>query len=68
MSPFFRSVRFRLTLWYSAILGLVLVLFALMLYATVRYQLLHHHDDGLRETARSVVSILEREPDCAHLT
>ncbi len=68
MSPFFRSVRFRLTLWYSAILGLVLVLFALVLYATVRYQLLHHHDDGLRETARSVVSILEREPDCVHLT
>jgi len=68
MSPFFRSVRFRLTLWYSAILGLVLVVFALVLYATVRYQLLHHHDDGLKETARSVVSILEREPDCAHLT
>jgi heavy metal sensor kinase len=65
---FFRSVRFRLTCWYSAVLAVVLVTFGALIYGVVRYQSLHHHDDSLRAAGENVVSILGRQPDCATLT
>lgn len=65
---FFRSIRFRLTCWYSGILAAVLVTFGVVLYGAVRYQSIHHHDDSLRAAARAVTAILAREPDCATLT
>lgn len=68
MMRFVHSVRFRLTCWHSAILASVLVSFGVVLYGTVSYQILHHHDDALKEVSRSVVSILGRQPDCATLT
>lgn len=66
--PILRSVRVRLTCWYSAILAGVLVVFGISLYGAVRRQSLHHHDDSLQAAARSVLAILERQPDCALLT
>lgn len=68
MRPFFHSVRFRLACWYGLVQAVVLVVFWLLLYGTARYQGLHHHDESLREAANTVISILERQPDCATLT
>jgi heavy metal sensor kinase len=68
MTGAFQSVRFRLACWFSLALVLVLIVFWAILYGVVRHQSLHHHDDSLRESAQSVISILEREPDCASLT
>jgi len=68
MPAFVHSIRFRLTCWYSAILAVVLIGFSGTLYGIVLYQSLHHHDDSLRSVAGEVVSILRRQPDCAHLT
>ena len=65
---FLHSLRFRLTCWYSAVLAVVLVSFGVALYGAVRYQSLHHHDDSLQAAARTVISILGRQPDCATLT
>jgi len=68
MLAFVHSMRFRLTCWYSAILAVVLIGFSSILYGIVRYQSMHHHDDSLRSVAGDVVSIVSRQPDCAHLT
>ena len=65
---FSRSVRFRLTCWYSAVLTVVLVAFGALIYGVVRYQSLHHHDDALRAAGGNVKEILGRQPDCATLT
>ena len=65
---FIRSVRFRLTCWYSAVLAVVLVVFGALIYGVVLYQSLHHHDDSLRAAGGYIKEILGREPDCATLT
>lgn len=64
---FLRSLRARLTGWYSGVLALVLVGFGMLLYSVVRYQYLHHHDDGLQQGARAALAILALRPDCASL-
>lgn len=68
MNRVFHSVRFRLACWHSLVLAVLLVVFWVLLYQTVKYQGVHHHDDSLRAAARTVIAILEREPDCASLT
>ena len=67
MKPFRGSLRLRLTAWYTSLLAAAMLAFAVLVFTAVRHELLHHHDDDLRETARSVVAILDRQQDCATL-
>jgi signal transduction histidine kinase len=52
------SLRARLTLWYSGVLLLSLMLFALLLYAVFARQLHRHHDAELATDAARVNSFL----------
>jgi heavy metal sensor kinase len=47
---------------------MILAVFAALIYGVVRDELIRHHDTNLRDTARSVESILSLEPDCETLT
>ena len=62
------TLRWRLTLWYSASLALGLLLLGGLIYGLVRYQLLRHHDPALEEAAAEVEAVLSQQPDCEHLT
>lgn len=68
MSALLHSLRFRLTLWYTLALALVLTLSGLLTYFTVRYQLLGHHDVPLKDAAAEVRRVLSQEQDCRDLT
>ena len=68
MKRLFLGLRFRLTIWYSLTLALVLGGFGTLLYGVVRYELLGHHDAELRAIAARVAGVLSREPDCEHLS
>jgi len=63
------SIRLRLTLWYTSMLGITLVLFGLLLYGTVSYSLHDEVDRTLQARARQVQSTLQsvfeaqRDPD-----
>jgi heavy metal sensor kinase len=57
----FSSVRFRLTLWFTAVLGLVLVLFASSVYYAVRRDAFARLDSGLASVLQVVSLSLEHE-------
>jgi signal transduction histidine kinase len=48
----FRTVRFRLSLWYSGILAVILLISSLVLYLSVRHSLLTPIDQGLQQNAQ----------------
>lgn len=62
------TLRFRLAAWCALVLALVLAAFGALLYGTVRYQLVRHHDAQLDHAAQSVEQILSEQPDCEQLT
>ncbi|MDP2876728.1 MAG: heavy metal sensor histidine kinase [Holophaga sp.] len=68
MISFPRTLRFRLTVWYSFALTLVLAAFGLLVYQTMSHRLLQHHDEPLREMGTAVVHILNEHEDCHDLT
>ena len=63
-----RTLRVRLTVWYSLALTLVLATFGFLVYQTTRHRLLQHHDEPLREMGAAVVHILNEHEDCHDLT
>lgn len=58
------TLRFRVAVWYAAILSVILAVFGGLVYAHMRYQLVRHHDVDLIEMARDVAAVLaeSREP------
>lgn len=62
-----RTLRFRLTVWYGAVLTFLLVLFGAVVYGTVQHKTIHHHDEPLAEMAAAVVHILNEQEDCHDL-
>ena len=48
------SIRLRLTLWYTSLLGITLVLSGLLMYFTVRYSLHNEVDHNLETRARQI--------------
>ena len=61
------SIRVKMTLGFALFLGALMFTSGAALYGIVRYQLFHHHDPSLIETAAQVERILSRQDDCAHL-
>ncbi|WP_243372266.1 ATP-binding protein [Geotalea sp. SG265] len=53
---FFRSIRFRLTLWYLVTLALILLLFSTFIYLTISNRLYAEVDRGLLAIAEAVAS------------
>jgi heavy metal sensor kinase len=53
---FFKSIRFRLTLWYAVTLGVILFLFSALLYLKLRDQLYREVDGELLAIAESLAS------------
>ncbi|MBI1919860.1 MAG: HAMP domain-containing protein [Geobacter sp.] len=51
---FFRSIRFRLTLWYAVTIAVVLCLFSSFLYVTFRKELFKEVDEGILLIAESL--------------
>ena len=68
MAPFRRTLRFRLTAWYSAALASFMLAFTLLAYGLVHQRLVHHHDGSLKEIAGQTLQILSEQSDCEHLT
>ncbi len=56
------TFRTRLTLWYVAILGATLVLFAVLLYAALARSLYRHHDAELAASASQIQALLNARP------
>lgn len=57
----FDSVRVKLTLWYLAVLALVLIAFSAVIYALLRQSLYERLDAGLRVEIRAMAAAMERE-------
>lgn len=57
------TLRFRLTLWYTALLAVVLLLFALGFHVVVARVLYDEVDDTLRSQAEQIVSIFQGNID-----
>jgi heavy metal sensor kinase len=62
----FSSVRARLTLWYTGVLALVLISFALAGYAFLSYTLNRRTDDALAEMANAFAATLSNEETDSH--
>lgn len=63
MSAFFRSVRFRLTVWFVVALFLIILAFSLGIYTFVRSSLWKQMDHRLDEDLVTVETLLREEPD-----
>jgi two-component system heavy metal sensor histidine kinase CusS len=61
------TIRRKLTLWYGAVLALVLAAFSVAVYFTMRHQLLQRIDLGLSEELADVLSEVRRARDDAGL-
>jgi heavy metal sensor kinase len=61
------SIRWRLTLWYVAVLAVVVAAFGAAVYITARHQLLERIDGGLREELADVLFEVERAQSDAGL-
>lgn len=59
------TVRWRLTLWYTGVLAVVLMGFGAAIYFTMRHQLMGRIDDGLVEELADVMSEVDRATDRA---
>ena len=57
----FDSVRTRLTLWYTAVLALSLIAFALLVYYAAAGIFYARQDESLRSTAETVASAYLQE-------
>src|SRR5882762_10084587 len=62
----FSSVRVRLTLWYTGVLALVLVAFALAGYFFLSFTLNRRTDDALGEIANALASTLADDERDGH--
>lgn len=62
MSVFFRSVRFRLTVWFVVALFLIILAFSLGIYALVRSSLRKQLDQRLDKDFVTVETLLREEP------
>ena len=61
------SIRMRLTLWYSLVLLAGLAAFGTGIWLVVRHSLFASLDDGLREQAKGLVTVLRSYPSPAEL-
>lgn len=61
------NIRWKLTLWYGGVLAVVLVLFSLTIFLTLRYQLLERTDHGLTEELSDVRYEVRRADDTGEL-
>jgi heavy metal sensor kinase len=68
LHPFFRGIRWKLTLWYALILALLLSAFSAAVYWTMRHHLLERIDEALVEELADVQSEIDRASDSAGLS
>jgi heavy metal sensor kinase len=68
MRATFRTLRFRISLWYAILLSVVLLAFGGLTHSVVRYQVLRHHDEEMETSAADVQRVLSQQEDCEHLT
>jgi len=57
------SVRFRLTLWYSLVLALIVVIFSVSIYFFVKGRLFRQMDHQLRRDLAALTEVVTKEPD-----
>jgi len=50
------TLRFRLTLWYSAVLAVIIILFGLVVYGLTAFTLLSQVDNSLSQTAKDIIN------------
>lgn len=62
-----RSIRFRLTIWYSAVLGLALALFGAGTWIAMRESLYEAVDEELRDRVEGVRRFLDEQTDALSL-
>ncbi|HEX2988564.1 MAG TPA: histidine kinase dimerization/phospho-acceptor domain-containing protein, partial [Chloroflexota bacterium] len=55
------SIRLRLALWYTAVLGITLVVFSVLLYMLMEYHLINESDDSIISRAQHIASTLRVE-------
>lgn len=60
----FHTIRFRLAVWYAVTLAIYLAVLGAAVYGVVRYRLIRHHDDALKQAAASVGRVLDLRDDC----
>ena len=57
----FNSIRTRLTMWFTAVFAVVLIIFTVAAYLVLNYTLQRQTDDTLREISRTFISGIEHE-------
>lgn len=59
----FSSLRIKLTLWYSAVLALVLIIFTFFFYLMIEQSVKSLADDSLEDASNSLIIRLNQNPD-----
>ncbi len=59
----FNSLRIKLTLWYSGVLALILIVFGLLFYFVVEQTVKQVADDSLEDTSDALITRLQNNPD-----
>ena len=59
----FNSVRTRLTLWYAAVLALVLIVFAIVVYFLVAQTISQLTDNSMRSAGDALIGVISAEKD-----
>ena len=65
---FFYAIRFRLAVWYAVTLAICLAVLGGSVYGVVRYRLVRHHDDALKQAADAVSRVLSLRDDLEPVT
>lgn len=59
----FSSLRIKLTLWYSAVLALVLIVFAVLFYLLIEQAVRELSDDAIADASDALITRLNNNPD-----
>ena len=62
------SIRLRLTLWYTALLALVLAIFGAGIFVLQRQALYHNLDESIEAQAKAMLSTIQFSEDGRPLT
>jgi len=59
-----RSLRYRLTLWYTGLLGASLTILSVVLFLSLSYNLQRHHDHGMLHKCDDVRTMIKQTGEC----
>ena len=62
-----RSLRFRLTVWYTGLLAATLIILSVSLFLSLSYNLQRHHDGEMVRECKKALALVQQAGGCANL-